>query len=31
MTPAPIYAGMFASMGDNGLAPFPQMAKWTVD
>ncbi|WP_377808781.1 hypothetical protein ABNQ38_26175 [Azospirillum sp. A29] len=25
------YAGMFAFMGDNGLAPFPRMAKWTLD
>ncbi|AWU94372.1 hypothetical protein [Azospirillum ramasamyi] len=25
------YAGMFAHMGCNGLAPFPQMAKWTLD
>lgn len=25
------YAGMFAYMGNNGLAPFPQMARWTLD
>jgi hypothetical protein len=25
------FAGMFAYMGDNGLAPFPQMARWTLD
>ena len=25
------FSGMFAYMGDNGLAPFPQMAKWTLD
>ncbi|WP_109153779.1 hypothetical protein [Azospirillum sp. TSO5] len=25
------FSGMFAYMGENGLAPFPQMAKWTLD
>ncbi len=25
------YIGMFAHMGSNGLAPFPQMARWTLD
>ncbi|WP_448203779.1 hypothetical protein [Azospirillum sp. sgz302134] len=25
------YSGMFSHMGDNGLPPFPQMARWTLD
>lgn len=25
------FSGLFAYMGDNGLAPFPRMTRWTVD
>ncbi|CAO3363303.1 hypothetical protein [Azospirillum melinis] len=25
------FSGLFAYMGNNGLAPFPQMARWSVD
>jgi hypothetical protein len=25
------FSGLFAFMGDNGLAPFPEMARWTLD